>query len=140
MEGTPLEQRKHNGCMTNISDIEEISRFSSLNRLKRVMAYCFRFINNARDPKGKKYGSLTVDETEEALLRCIRKTQELSYPDELKDLRAGRPIRKNSKLLALHPFLDQDGLIRVGRRFQAAVLDYDQKDQVILPPKAIYLN
>jgi len=68
IEGTPLEQHEHNVCMTNISDIEEISRFSSLNRLKRVMTYCFHFINNARDPKGKKYGSLTVDETEEALL------------------------------------------------------------------------
>jgi len=64
IEGTPLEQHEHNVCMTNTSDIEEISRFSYLNRLKRVMTYCFHFINNARDPKGKKYGSLMVDETE----------------------------------------------------------------------------
>ena len=135
IEGTPLEQHEHNVCMTNTSDIEEISRFSYLNRLKRVMTYCFHFINNARDPKGKKYGSLMVDETEEALLRCIRKTRELSCPDELKDLQGGRPIRKNSKLLALCPFLDQDGLVRVDGRLQAAVLDYDQKHQVILPPK-----
>jgi N-acyl-D-aspartate/D-glutamate deacylase len=92
-----------------------------------VIAYCFRFNNNARDPKSKKYGSLTVDETEEALLRCFRKNQELSYSDELKDLRVGGPIRKHSKLLALHPFLDKDGLIRVGGRLQAAVLDYDKK-------------
>jgi hypothetical protein len=57
------------------------------------------------------------------------------YPDELKDLQAGRPTRKNSKLVALHPFLDKDGLIGVGGKLQAAVLDYDQKHQVILPPK-----
>jgi hypothetical protein len=139
MEGTPLEQRKHYVCMyvcmANISGTEEISRFSSLKRLKRVMAYCFCFIDNVRNPKSKKYGSLTVDETEEALLRCIRKTQELCYPDELKDLQAGQPTKKNSKLIAVHPFLDKDGLIRVGRRLQASVLDFDQKHQVILPPK-----
>jgi hypothetical protein len=51
---------------------------------------------------------LTVDEIEEALLRCIRRTQELSYPDELRELRAGRPVRKISRLLALHPLLDKD--------------------------------
>jgi hypothetical protein len=50
-------------------------------------------------------------------------------------LRAGRPVRKNSELLTLHPFVDKDGLIRVGWRLRTAVLDYDQKHQVILPPK-----
>ena len=99
------------------------------------MAYCFRFIYNARNSKAKKCGSLTVDETERALLRCARKTQELFYPDELRDLQAGHPVGKSSKLLALHPFVDKDGLIRVGGRLQAAVLDYNQKHQVILPPK-----
>ena len=99
------------------------------------MAYCLCFNYNARNPKGKKCGSLTIDEIEEALLRCIRKTQESSYPNELRDLQAGQPVRKNSKLLARHPFLDKDGLIRVGGRLQAAALDYDQKHQVILPPK-----
>ena len=135
IEETSLEQRKNIACMTNINGLEEISRFSSLKRLKRVMAYCLRFIYNARNPKGKKCGSLTVDETEEALLRCIRKTQESSYPNELRNLQAERPVRKNSKLQALHPFVDKDGLTRVGGRLQAAVLDYDQKHQVILPPK-----
>jgi hypothetical protein len=135
MEGTPLQQRKHNVRMANISGIEEISRFYSSKRLKRVMAHCFRFIDNVRNSKRKKYGSLTVDETEEAQLRCIKKTQELFYPDELKDLQTGRLTKKNSKLVALHPFLDKDGLIRVGGRLQASVLNYDQKHQVILPPK-----
>jgi hypothetical protein len=38
MEETPLKQCKHNVCMTIISGIEEISKFYSLNRLKRAMA------------------------------------------------------------------------------------------------------
>jgi hypothetical protein len=99
-----------------------------------VIVYCLRFIDNARISKGKKYGSLTFDETE-ALLRCRMKTQELSYPDELSDLKAGRPVNNNSNLLALHLFVDKSRLIRVGGRLQTAVLGYDQKQQVILPPK-----
>ena len=98
--------------MANINDFEEISRFSSLKRLKRVMAYCLRFIGNARNPKFKKYGSLTVDETEEAILRYCKKTQELSYPDELRDLQAGRPVKKNSKVSTLHPlWIRMDSLV-----------------------------
>jgi hypothetical protein len=81
IEETPLEQRKHHVWMANINGFEEILRFSSLKRLKRLLTYCFSFIDNARNSKGKKSGSLTVNETEEALLRCIRKTQELSYSD-----------------------------------------------------------
>ena len=112
IEEPPLEQRKHHACMANINDFEEISRFSSLNRLKRVIAYCLRFIGNARNPKVKKYGSLTVDETKEALLRCCKKTQELFYPDELRDLQAGRPVKKNSKVSTLHPlWIRMDSLV-----------------------------
>ena len=85
IEETSIEQRKHNVCMANTNGLGEILRFSSMKRLKRVMAYCFRFIYNVRNSKGRKGRSLTVDETEEALLRCVR-TQELSYPDELRDL------------------------------------------------------
>ena len=130
MEETPPEQRKHNVCLATINDFEEISRFSSLKRPKRVMSYCFRFIYNARNPNGKKCGRLTVDETEETLLRCIKKTQELSYSDELRHLQAGRPVRKNKKLLALHPFVDKDGLIRVGGRLQAAKTSGDIATQM----------
>jgi hypothetical protein len=135
MEETPPEQRKRNVCLATINDFEKILRFSSLKRLKRVMAYCLCFVYNARNSKNKKGGNLTVDETEAALLRCLRRTQEVSYPDDLRNLQAGHPVTKSSKLISLHPFVDKDGLIRVGGRLQAAVLDYDQRHQVILPSK-----
>jgi len=113
--------------MANTNSLGEILRFSSLKGLKRVMAYCLHFIYNARNSKDKKGGKLMVDETEEALLRCVRRTQEVFYIDELRDLQAGCPVKKSSKLFSLHPFVDKDALIRVGGRLRAAVLDYDQK-------------
>jgi hypothetical protein len=135
VEENLIEQHKTNVCVVNVNGFEEILRFSSLKRLKRVMAFCLRFIYNARNSKSKKCGSLTVDETEEALLPYARKTQELFYSDELRDLQTGRPVKKGRKLLTLHPFVDEDGLIRVGGILQAAVLDYDQKHQTILPTR-----
>jgi len=48
--------------------------------------------------------------------------------------KGGQLERMANSWLYTH-FLDKDGLIRVGGRLQAAVLDYDQKRQVILPPK-----
>jgi hypothetical protein len=35
----------------------------------------------------------------------------------------GRRVKKNSNLITLHPFVGKDGLMRVGGRLQAAVLD-----------------
>ena len=102
---------------------------------KKSDGILFPFYLQYKELQWQEGGSLTVDETEEAFLRCVRRTQELSYPDELRDLLAGRPVRKSSNLLSLHPFVDKDGLIRVGGRLQAAVLVNDLKHQVILPSK-----
>jgi hypothetical protein len=87
--------------VVNVNGFEEILRISSLKRLKRVMAFCLRFFYNARNSRSKKCGSLTVDESEEVLLRCARNTQELFYSDELRDLQAGHTVKKGSKLITL---------------------------------------
>jgi hypothetical protein len=44
-------------------------------------------------------------------------------------------VKKNIKLLNLHPFLDKDAPIRVGGRLQEASIDSSQKHQIILSPK-----
>jgi hypothetical protein len=43
-----------------------------------------------------------------------------AIPEELEDLSSEIPVKNNSKLLNLHPFLDKDVLIRVGRRLREA--------------------
>lgn len=81
LENCPLEQVKHNISMMNENCFEEISRFSSLTQLLRVIACCIYFIYSTRNCRGKKKTS-TVDEIDEALFRCIHKSQELAYPEE----------------------------------------------------------
>jgi hypothetical protein len=42
-------------------------------------------------------------------------------------------LPKGSKLIKLNPYLDQDGLLRVGGRLKFAKINEDQKHQLILP-------
>lgn len=54
---------------------------------------------------------------------------------EIKKLEAKLPVKKDSKLAKLDPFLDKQGLIRVGGRLRYADIMEDQKHQIILPDR-----
>uniref|UniRef100_A0A1A9V028 DUF5641 domain-containing protein n=1 Tax=Glossina austeni TaxID=7395 RepID=A0A1A9V028_GLOAU len=54
-------------------------------------------------------------------------TREL-MPGELKDY-----LRKSSQLNSLNPFVDERGIIRVGRRLQSAAVSYDAQHLTLLP-------
>ncbi|XP_076764826.1 uncharacterized protein LOC143431769 [Xylocopa sonorina] len=64
--------------------------------------------------------------------RILYLVQAECFPSEMQDLKEGR-VRPESKLNALSPFLDPDGLIRVGGRLQNSNLTYDRKHPIILP-------
>lgn len=44
------------------------------------------------------------------------------------------PLDKRSRLLTLNPFLDVEGILRVGGRLKHANLELDQKHPILLPP------
>eukprot|EP00063_Salmo_salar_P073595 XP_014048430.1 PREDICTED: uncharacterized protein LOC106601054 [Salmo salar] len=64
----------------------------------------------------------------------LQHAQAVSFPEELKALKAGREVAKDSRLLSLAPEYDQIlGVIRVGGRLrQAEVLDPDAIHPIIL--------
>lgn len=115
------------------SDI--IQRFSSLTRLKRVIAYCFRFKDNARHITKRISGPLTVQELDKALISAIKICQANEFYQELNNLRNKRQLDSKSKLLTLHPFLDSDSIIRVGGKLRHAPIEYSKKYPIILPNK-----
>ena len=89
------------------------------------------------------WSTLELDPTETAghtriegrLLVCIRQCQQEAFATEIEQLRADEAIRRSSKILCLTPFLDPDGLLRVGGRIGRVELPYDNKHPVILPAK-----
>ena len=92
----------------------------------RVIAYCRRW-------KHRHNGPLTATELHQARNVIIKMVQHLFFQNELtillKDPRA--PLK--GKLKRLNPFVDKDGLLRVGGRLKHSILPFSQRHGIILP-------
>jgi hypothetical protein len=60
-----------------IQPSEDITqKYSKLNKLIRVVAYCRRFVNNCRHPKATRQATtLSTKDLEQALTCCVRTVQ-----------------------------------------------------------------
>jgi hypothetical protein len=106
---------------------------SKLSRLTRDVAYCKRFIYNCRQAKThRETTSLTAQELASALTCCINLVQKNSNAQEIEDLTTLQEVSNKSSLKSLHPFLDQQGIIR-GGRLQQSTIPYQAIHQVIFP-------
>ena len=62
----------------------------------------------------------------------FQKVQLELFPEEVKGLLAGQPGLKESKLFQYQPFIDDDGVMRVGGRLASTDLTYAAKHPVLL--------
>ncbi|XP_049884837.1 uncharacterized protein LOC126379881 isoform X3 [Pectinophora gossypiella] len=113
----------------------DISRYSKLQFLQRVIAYIYRFIHNCKNPHDKHTGSLTVDELEGAFTCLVRMSQQDSFPHELQTLQRQDNLKLKSSIVSLNPFLDSQGLLRVGGRLCNSQYEYEKKHPVLLHAK-----
>ncbi|XP_076377800.1 uncharacterized protein LOC143259438 [Megalopta genalis] len=98
-----VPERKRLTCFTATINSEEIlNRFSCLSRLKHVIAYCLRFKN----PRAFR-GPLTIEEIQSATIRILQLAQATAFSLDLRSLRSGTELHKNSKLSynQRHPIL-----------------------------------
>lgn len=120
-----------NDCVQNLFD--KVSQYS---KLRRVLAYVMKFILKLKlkiqkfTPSIETY--LTTSELKKADTLCNKWAQETEFHQDIKDLAAGRNVSKG-KLLALTPFLDAEGVLRVGGRLNNSQCSYSVKHPVILP-------
>jgi hypothetical protein len=63
----------------------------------------------------------------------VKSIQKRSFAEEYYQLSTGGGIEKNSTIRNLSPFLDENGVIRVGGRIRNANLAYNQKHPVLIP-------
>lgn len=105
----------------------------------RVTAYVPRFVNNSRNiRKDRVVGSVIASEIKHAILRLTKIVQSYSFFIEIKVLHNQQAIPRNSKLLGLAPFIDYDGIIRVGGRLASSNLSYSTKHSIVLSSKHIF--
>jgi hypothetical protein len=65
----------------------------------------------------------------------IKHCQEEEFGEDIKRLSKNQPLQRTSRLSQLSPFLDRDGIIRLGGRTRRAKLPYDVLHPPILPGK-----
>jgi len=76
---------------------------------------------------------LTVVELKAASIKILKLVQKDRFSHEYTALLKGLELPSKSKLLNLTPFVDSDGLIRVGGRLHHSSLLYHQRHPVVLP-------
>jgi hypothetical protein len=115
-----------------------IERYSSWYRLQKAIAWLIRFKEYCRW-KYLKQGSvrsepLTVDDLKGATIELVKIAQGDAYKDDITAMKS-RKGRLKGNLLKLRPYLDEDGVIRVGGRLQNAPIGDRMKHPTILPRK-----
>lgn len=134
--GIPEERRVAHVVANKEVEVLPYARFSSFSRLIRAVAYCLRFCANCKLPKQRRStGPLVSDELRAARRAVVKNIQRIEFCAEIRSLEKGAPIENNSKLLCLNPFLDNDGLIRVGGRIKHSRASYSVKHPLLMPGK-----
>jgi len=130
-------QSKVSMVITN-DDYDFLYKYSSLNRLVRIIAFCIRFINNTKVKTNRKLGHLSTQELNTANITIIKIVQGFHFKEELAQLKTKETVAKTSQLLSLSPFLDEQGIIRVSGRLRHSALRYNEKHPILLPPKSSF--
>ena len=120
--------------------IHIFQRHSSFIKLIRIITTCFRFIK-----KFKRYNKLrnnnfnsTAHLSNKAEIVIIKVVQNSAFSEEINTLMHSpesqdKQLSGKSKLTPLDPFLDENGLLRVGGRLQKAIQSFAQRHPIILP-------
>ncbi|XP_022790232.1 uncharacterized protein LOC111329735 [Stylophora pistillata] len=158
-EDDPEVQREvvaHASCIYKCRGLgaERFSRFSNLHSLKRAIARLIvkvkefrRQKNEQRQPKARQtFRSPTANQLNQAMDAIMGAAQKEAFGAELtnKDLteqkegeRYQNTVRKRalkgSQFYALDPFIDANGIVRVGGRLRRAEMEYGEKHPAILP-------
>ncbi|XP_058822232.1 uncharacterized protein LOC131683878 [Topomyia yanbarensis] len=127
-------------CTNMNSDTNPIfSKFSSFTRLVHVTAYCMRFFHNVRHKIRRQSipttssKTLSAEEINRAKDTLVRLAQEDEFKEELHDLRQQKGVSKRSPIHTLAPFLDPEGLLRVGGRLRLSDQPYNKKHPSLIP-------
>ncbi|UYV63775.1 hypothetical protein LAZ67_2005592 [Cordylochernes scorpioides] len=111
-------------------------RCSSLIRYQWVVAWIMRFGKNYRARDGQVRSYLTIYELREAQKKIVLAVQSHYFGEELKSLKDSDIVKSSSPIYALNPFLNIDGVIRVGGRLKwAPTLTSEQKHPALMPSK-----
>ncbi|XP_045509323.1 uncharacterized protein LOC123704873 [Colias croceus] len=113
-----------------------LSKYSSLRKIIRILAYIVKFIDKIIYKKTYEYNYLTMKDLKRAREMIIRHVQDEYFFQEKSQLSNGLPLSKKSTILSLNPVLDSTGLLRVGGRLKNSNINPEMKYPIIIPPQS----
>ena len=114
---------------TEVKPVIDIQRYSSFTQLVTVITWVFRVVTCS-----KLFSStpLSVNELSKAKVWLFKQAQTQTFSDAVEKLKKGKPLPLSNPLQPLNPFLDADGLLRVGGRLSQSHKAYHSRHPVIL--------
>ena len=116
----------------SFSLIDCVSRFSSWTKAVGMVSYLKRPFKKNKP----KTVATTVAERQDAERHIFKEIQRKAFKNEIASLsrkEQNAKISRQSSLLKLDPFIDEEGLIRVGGRLENSTLPFEVKHPIVLP-------
>lgn len=104
-----------------------LNKQSSISKITRILAWVYRFLSSQ-----KQKGFLTLEEIKSAKQKIIKHEQQQHFSQEISNLKQGSKLQAKSKIMNLNPFLDHNGILRVGGRLQHAHISDVMQHPIIL--------
>lgn len=116
---------------TNIFD-SLLRAHESFFQVGRLVAWMSRYYRNRFNFKVVMEATLTQAEIDDAEQRIVKHLQRISFGEDINRLQHGQLVSSNSSIRSLAPFLDAEGVLRVGGRVGRAEIPFDEKHPIIL--------
>ena len=114
---------------------QKFDQFSSWKRLVAAIAVLKRTINSFKAKKRSSKNNIE-ENIEDPIARSekliLKLDQERYFWDEMKSLADQNHVKHDSSIAALNPFVDNDGLIRVGGRLGQSCLPTELTNPIVL--------
>ncbi len=112
-----------------------VQKYSSLHKILRIVCRLRQVLWCWKAKKLKlptPSFRLEAGDFQRALNLCIRDVQRVEFSKELRKLLKDGEVPKSSRTRILTPFIDREGIIRVGGRLHHASMPYEEKHPIIL--------
>ncbi|XP_070389699.1 uncharacterized protein [Dermacentor albipictus] len=100
--------------MVDKMPLMDFAHKSSMTRVPRVTAWVMRFLHNARNASEKRRGSLSAEELAQAESYWLKVSQRETFEKDIHSLISSGTLIPKSAIAGPTPFIDSDGLLRVG--------------------------
>lgn len=111
---------------------ERFLKFSSWKTLVRAVAFLLRAAQRVKGLTAQESAPEYLSTARSVVIRAVQRD---CFSQEISLLEDKRPVPKKSPLRRLDPFIDGNGLVRVGGRLRRGDLPEEEKHPVIIPSR-----